>query len=220
MYKTFDKPRKKANAAIVEEGYESAETLNITPDQPSKEWVLDSCCTLHMSRNQDWFEYYIKEDEGFVLLGNNKACKVIGSGNIRIKMTYGYKRILKNIIELKRNLISLGTLEQHDYSFQSEIGILTVSKDKVIVFKGYMINDLYYLAGSTIIGSSSAIEKEKNDKCMLWHKRLGHVNENGISVLSKVGYLSDHKLRKLDFCEDCILRKSSRASFIKATHRT
>ena len=49
--KTFEKPKKHANAAIAHEGYESAEALNIFDQDPSKNWVLDSGCTYHMSPN-------------------------------------------------------------------------------------------------------------------------------------------------------------------------
>ncbi|CAL9127782.1 unnamed protein product, partial [Musa textilis] len=47
-------------------------------------------------------------------MGNNAACDVIGKGTIRIKMHDGIVRTLTNVRhvpDLKKNLISLGTLE-------------------------------------------------------------------------------------------------------------
>ena len=47
-------------------------------------------------------------------MGNNAACKVIGIGSVRLKMSDGIIRELDNvrhIPELKRNLISLGMID-------------------------------------------------------------------------------------------------------------
>jgi len=219
--KTFSKPKKQANATVAETGYDSAEALNISHQDSSQSWVLDSGCTYHMSPNKSWFEDLKIEHGGSVLLGNNKACKVISTGNIRIKMFDGIERVLDNvrfIPELKRNLISLGTLDEQGYNFHSENGNLFVSKDSVKVMKGTRINGLYFLVGSTVVGSANAVDRENNSR--LWHLRLGHVSEKGMNVLEKQGCFGQSKLGKLEFCEDCIYGKASRASFNKAVHRT
>ena len=54
-----------------------------------------------------------------VLLGNSVSCKVVGIGTIMIKMFDGVIRKLQNVRhvpELKKNLISLGTLDSLGYS--------------------------------------------------------------------------------------------------------
>ena len=51
---------------------------------------------------------------GVVLMGNNMSYKVIGIGTVRIKMHDGVVRTLIevwHILDLKKNLISLGTLD-------------------------------------------------------------------------------------------------------------
>ena len=56
-----------------------------------------------------------------VLLGNNKACRVVDIGPIRIKMHDGLERVLQEVryvLELKRNLI-LGMLDQIGCSFKA-----------------------------------------------------------------------------------------------------
>lgn len=58
--KTHD-PR---DADIVEEGYESAEVLTISETDSSKDWILDSGCTFHLTPNKDWFEELNQEDGG------------------------------------------------------------------------------------------------------------------------------------------------------------
>jgi hypothetical protein len=80
----------------------------------SDQWVLDTACTFHMSPKRDWFTTYELVDDGSVLMGNDVACKIVGMGTIRIRMHDGIMRTLKNvrhILELKKNLISLCTLD-------------------------------------------------------------------------------------------------------------
>ena len=57
------------------------------------------------------------------LLGNNKACKVIGIGSIRIRMFDLFERVLQEVSyvpQLKRNLISLVMLDQSGCTFKVE----------------------------------------------------------------------------------------------------
>ncbi|KAL8497127.1 hypothetical protein ACS0TY_020707 [Phlomoides rotata] len=44
-----------ADAAVAEEGYNSAEVLTISADRMNGEWVLDSGCSFHMCPNECWF---------------------------------------------------------------------------------------------------------------------------------------------------------------------
>jgi len=67
-----------------------------------------------MCPHRDWFTPYESVDCGVVLMGNNSQCKAMGKGAIRIKMHNGMITTLTNVRhvpDLKRNLISLGTLE-------------------------------------------------------------------------------------------------------------
>ncbi|RDX80222.1 hypothetical protein CR513_39257, partial [Mucuna pruriens] len=75
-----------------------------------------------MNQNKDWFETYKKIDAGIVFLGNNKACKVV-------EMFDGMDKVLQEvryILKLKRNLISLGTLDVGGYGYKSDQGNLKV----------------------------------------------------------------------------------------------
>ena len=50
--------------------------------------------------------------------------------------------------------------------------------------------------------------------------RLGHVNERGLTELSKQNLFCGHKVGKLQFCENCVLGKSKRIKFTNAKHTT
>lgn len=69
---------------------------------------------LIMCPNHDWFGTYESCNRGNVLMGNDAPCKIIGIGTIKIKMADGVVRTLgcvRNVPTLKKNLMSLGTLE-------------------------------------------------------------------------------------------------------------
>ena len=63
-------------------------------------------------------------DGGNVLMGNNIPCKTIGIGSIKIRMHDSIIRILSNVrhvLDLKKNLISLGTLDSNGYKFSAKV---------------------------------------------------------------------------------------------------
>ena len=79
-------------------------------------------------------------------MGNNMLCKTIGVESIKIRMHDGIVRTLSNVRhvpDLKKNLISLGTLDSNDYKFSVEGGVLRVSKNSLTVMKGKEVNTLY-----------------------------------------------------------------------------
>ncbi|XP_073133658.1 uncharacterized protein [Henckelia pumila] len=74
--------------------------------------------------------------------------RIKGSGNIKIRMHDEIDRVLTNVRyvpELRRNLISLGTLDDQGYSFKSGGGSLSVSKGSLVIMKAVKRNLLYVL---------------------------------------------------------------------------
>ncbi|GAV59698.1 gag_pre-integrs domain-containing protein, partial [Cephalotus follicularis] len=101
-------------------------------------------------------------------------------------------------------------------------GVLKVSKGNLVVMKGTKINHLYHLQGSTVIGSVdvASISVSKDDRTKLWHMRLGHRSECGLSTLSKRGLLCGEQTTPLEFCEHCVVGKQTRVRFSTGTHST
>ena len=91
-----------------------------------------------MCLHRNWFITYQSIDGGNVLLGNNMPCKTVGIRSIKIRTHDGIVRTLNNvhhIPELKKNLISLGTLDSNGFKFSVEGGVLRVSKGSFVVMK-------------------------------------------------------------------------------------
>ncbi|CAL2237676.1 unnamed protein product [Prunus armeniaca] len=67
-------------------------------------------------------------------------------------------RVLGNVRyvpRLKKNLISLGTLDEADYGYESKKGRLRVAKGSLVVMRDDLQpNKLYKLIGTTIVGGA------------------------------------------------------------------
>ena len=104
-----------------------------------EEWILDSGCTYHMCPNRDWFSTYESVSKGVILMGNNASCKIVGVETIKIRMFDGIVRTLgdvRHVPDLKKNLISLNTLDSRGYRYIGECGFLKISKESLVVMKG------------------------------------------------------------------------------------
>ncbi|KAG8492823.1 hypothetical protein CXB51_010147 [Gossypium anomalum] len=175
-------PKNFGKADVVED-YSNGELLvtSVNNSKVSEEWILNSGCTFHMSSNRDWFTTYKTMSEGVVLMGNNTSCKIAGVGTIKVKIFNGVVITLsdvRHVLELKRNLISLSTLDSKGYRYTAESGVLKISRGSLV--------------GSTITGDVTIVSSSLSDDDItkLWHMRLGHMSENGMTELSKRGLLN------------------------------
>ena len=143
-------------------------------------WVLDSACSYHMTPKKDWFDTYKPYNGGMVQMGNDATCPVIGIGTVKIKMFDGVVRVLSNVRhvpDLRKNLISLGVLDDLGYSYSSKGGIMKITKSALMVMKGQKISTLYRLIGNTVVGRVAVTTpvESSTDDTKLWHMRLGHI---------------------------------------------
>ncbi|RVX11676.1 Retrovirus-related Pol polyprotein from transposon TNT 1-94 [Vitis vinifera] len=158
-----DCPEKKKGGSISENKEGSSKFANIVVKEDSKSgngdmllvssssdhlidsWILDSACSYHMTSNKDWFNTY------------KTLCDV------------------RHVLDLRKNLISLGTLDCNGFSYKSTSGVMKVSKGVMTVMKGQkLVGNIYKLLGTTIVGGV-ATAKSESDSTILWHMRLGHM---------------------------------------------
>ncbi|KAG8478906.1 hypothetical protein CXB51_028758 [Gossypium anomalum] len=194
------------------EDYSGCELLvaYVNNSKVNEKWILDSGCTFHMSPNRDCFTIYETVSECVVLIGNNASCNIVSIGMIKVKM---FDRVVKtlsgmrHVPELKRNLISLSTLNSKKYKYTTESGVLKISKGFLVMMKGQRKTaKLYVLQGSLVT--------------RLCHMRLGNMSENGMTELSKRGLLDGQGICKLKFCENCVFGKEKRVWFTRGIHNT
>ena len=158
-----------------------------------------------------------------VQMGNDATCLVIGISTVKIKMFDGIVRVLSNVRhvpELRKNLISLGVLDDLGYSYSSKGGIMKITKGALMVMKGQKVSTLYRLIGNIVIGRVAVTTpvESSTDNTKLWHMRLGHIGERGMLELHKRNLLKRVKTCKLDFCKYCVYEKQHRVSFKTGSH--
>ena len=173
--------------------HDSGEILAIADceSKSSREWILDSACNFHVCYNLEVFCSFSSSASGVVLMGNDSPCNVGGIINVTFKMFDNKIRTLSNVRyvpNLKRNLISLNTLESQGYRFIGEDGVLKVCKGSLVIIKGHKkTTNMYFLECSTVTGNATIVKSTQSDENIikLWHMWLGHMSEQGMKELCK-----------------------------------
>ncbi|KAL0363821.1 UNVERIFIED_CONTAM: Retrovirus-related Pol polyprotein from transposon TNT 1-94 [Sesamum angustifolium] len=123
-------------------------------------WILDSGCSYHIKPKREWFSSYMPGNSGSVYLGDDRCCNIVGVGDVRTKMYDGTIRTLsdvRHIQDLKKNLISLGTLHKNIPKVDRKTirivkGALTVMKGKITA------GNVYKLLGNTVVSGVHSID--------------------------------------------------------------
>jgi len=88
-------------------------------------------------------------------MGDDHPCKIEGIGTVHIKISDGMVRELKEVRyvpQVKKNLISVGTLKALSHGISIRDDILKMTKGSMVVLKGVRRSNLYYLMGSIVTG--------------------------------------------------------------------
>ena len=88
---------------------------------------------------------------------------------------------------------------------------MKVTKEARILTHGKKTSTLYMTSSPR---DTIAVAEASTDTS-LWHCRLGHVSEKGMKILLSIGKLLELKSIDFDMCENCILGKQKKVSFLK-----
>ncbi|XP_038895899.1 uncharacterized protein LOC120084070 [Benincasa hispida] len=90
-----------------------------------------------MTSKKNWFVECKSENGDSVYMENNQECEIVGVGLVLLKLSNNKEVLLKgvrHVPKLKRNIISLGMLDDIGYSIHAEKGCLEIVKqDRVIL---------------------------------------------------------------------------------------
>ncbi|KAD5962030.1 hypothetical protein E3N88_13503 [Mikania micrantha] len=156
-------------------------------------WVLDSGCSFHMTYMEESFCDLEKKKMGTVRLGDDRACEILGIGNVLLKLKNGTELMLKSVRyvpDLKRSLISMGTFEKEGMYVCFKDGKAKVIKGSLVMLTGTRRgNNIYVLDGEEASHRVLNVTKTNDSPAQLWHKRLGHISQTGLKELEKQGLL-------------------------------
>ncbi|RVW77419.1 Retrovirus-related Pol polyprotein from transposon TNT 1-94 [Vitis vinifera] len=189
-----------------------------TVDSPLDDWVLDSGASFHTTPHREIIQNYVAGDFGKVYLADGSALDVVGLGDVRISLPNGSVWLLekvRHIPDLRRNLISIGQLDDEGHAILFVGGTWKVTKGARVLACGKKTGTLYM----TSCPRDTIAVADTSTDTSLWHRRLGHMSEKGMKMLLSKGKLPELKSIDFDMCESCILGKQKKASFLK-TGRT
>ena len=151
-------------AGVITEKLVFSEALSVNDLAVRDIWVLDSGCTSHMSARRDWFCSFREDGGTTILLGDDHSVKSQGQGSIKIE-THGGTIIglenVKYVPELRRNLISTGTLDKRGYKHEGGDGKVRYFKNQKTALRGELVNGLYILDGNTVLSETCVAEGSK-----------------------------------------------------------
>nr|CAN81228.1 hypothetical protein VITISV_038889 [Vitis vinifera] len=187
-------------------------------DSPLDDWVLDSGASFHTTPHREIIQNYVAGDFGKVYLADGSALDVVGLGDVRISLPNGSVWLLekvRHIPDLRRNLISVGQLDDEGHAILFVGGTWKVTKGVRVLARGKKTATLYM----TSCPRDTIAVADASTDTSLWHRRLGHMSEKGMKMSLSKEKLPELKSIDFDMCESCILGKQKNVSFLK-TSRT
>ncbi|KAH9754149.1 Integrase catalytic domain-containing protein [Citrus sinensis] len=165
-----------------------------------------------------------KSRRGSVYMGNDHALEIAGIGTIKIKMFDGTIRTIgevRHVNGLKKNLLSLGQIDNHGCKTHVENGIMKIVKGALVLMKAEKIGaNLFMLKGETLQEADTCVASNGEESTMMWHLKLGHMSEQGLKILSERKLLPGLKSVSLPFCEHCVTSKQHRLKFSRSIARS
>nr|GEX98996.1 putative ribonuclease H-like domain-containing protein [Tanacetum cinerariifolium] len=182
----------------------------------------DSGCSRHMTWNISYLSYYEPFDRGYVSFGQG-GCKITGKGTIKTgKLEFENVYFVKH---LKYNLFSVSHIYDNKNSVlftDSECIVLgrdfKLLDDANILLRTPRQHNMYSIDLNNIVPHrdlTCLVAKASADECMLWHRRLCHLNfktmnklirHNLVRGLLSKCFENDHT------CTACLKGKQHKAS--------
>ena len=167
---------------------------------------MGSGTSFHTTPYQEIIQNYVVGDFGKVYLADGIALNVVGMGDVWILLPNGFVWLLEkvqHIPDLRRNLISVGQLDNEGHAILFVTGTWKVIKGFRVLARGKKPGTLYMTSSPR---DTIAVAEASIDTC-LWHHRLGYISEKRMKMLLSKGKLLELKSFDFDMCESCILRK-------------
>ncbi|KAL5841980.1 hypothetical protein ACOSQ3_012583 [Xanthoceras sorbifolium] len=193
---------------------EAGDAMILSVNSPIESWILNSGASFHATLCREIMENYVSGNFGKVHLADDETLKIVGKGDIRLKLPNGSTWKLqgvRHIPGLKRNLISIGQLDGEGYCTTFSGCEWKITKGALVVARGKKCGTLYVTSNLENIVAVADADGKSN----LWHQRLGHMSEKGMKTLLSKGKLPDLKAVDVGLCEDCIFGKQKKVSFAK-----
>ena len=187
----------------------------------SKNWLIDSGCTNHMTYNRELFRELDTSRVSRVKIGNGQYIAVKESGTVAIESFSGTK-LIRNVLfvpDISQNLLSVGQLLEKGFKvfFEANQCLIKDSEGKD-VFRAKMKGKSFALDP---LEEEQSVFSEAKINGEIWHKRVGHFNHTSVVDLQRKELVQGlpQLEAKIPNCKTCQQGKQSRLPFKNATWR-
>lgn len=144
-----------------------------------------------------------------ITLEARKKGTIEGVSNKGVQMTINEVLF---VLELRDNLMSVKKLAKAGISVLFCGKQATLQKNNTVIATAYLKGSLYELDVKLQASSANVCQAEVSE---LWHRRLGHLNQQAISKLVQHNMVDGirTKPQKIGFCEPCVQGKQCREPF-------
>ena len=146
--KISDDKNTSAIATIEEELLFICEQSSVNLANVDCSWLVDSGATFHLNPKRECFSSNTAGDYGYVRMGNDGECKIMGIGNVCLLTSTGCTLMLNDVHHVpnvRLNLISVGRLDDVGYNGSFHNGTWKFSKRGLIVTRSQKQNMLYVM---------------------------------------------------------------------------
>ena len=121
-------------------------------------------------------------------------------------------KYVRHIPTMKINLVSTGKLGDSGCLSMFVKKWWNITQGALVIEKEDRIGMLYLCLHNT----NYSISVASTETCAtLWHHRIDHMSEKGMSILHSRKLLLDMKKVSLELCENCVYGKQKRVIFLK-----
>ena len=101
--------------------------------------MVDTTMPFHIIARRDFFSSYTSGSFGWVRMGNEVKCEIVGMGDVELETSIGCKLVLKDVrhvLEMHFSLISIGKLDDEGYHCHLGEGKWKLSKGSLVLALG------------------------------------------------------------------------------------
>ncbi|XP_011859670.1 PREDICTED: uncharacterized protein LOC105557114 [Vollenhovia emeryi] len=163
--------------------YSAFATLQGTIDK--LEWFLDSCASAHMTGNKKWLRD-AQDTNIAVMTSSGEKLTTAAKGTVTLNLSVNgaeaaipVQEVL-HVPDLTANLLSVSKIVEkgHIVTFRKE-GCTIKDRTNRVKATAYLREGVYVLDTKKEKAFATTTEKEDD----IWHRRLGHLNRKGMSLL-------------------------------------
>lgn len=186
-------------------------TKTVKEQSKSKEFIVDSGCTAHMTNNMEILTKF-ENKMSTVLTANDQTIDVQGQGTVESNSCQLNNTLF--VPDISQNLLSVNAVTNNNGTVVFNKNEVKIYKESQLIITGEKENGLYKINLNNNNTEGKTLLMKENGTAYEWHQRLGHP---GKAILEKLPKMVDgikiQGIKQIDNCEICTQAKQTRLPF-------